>query len=93
MLGRTRAGRIYLPGSLTVQHQKNAKIAVKLLAKLVGPQDVSHKPNHIPAAFTDDFDFCLVPPPGGPEGESGLSFSSRIWGFGPDPGGVILLFL
>ncbi len=33
--------------------------------------------------------FLSPPPPRGPEGGSGLSFSFRGWGFGQDPGGVI----
>ncbi len=41
-----------------------------------------------PAAFKAIFCVCLVPPPpGGPEGGSGLSFSFRSQGLGPDPEG------
>ncbi len=42
----------------------------------------------------DAFCFFLAPPPlrGGPEGGSGLPFSFTGRGFGPDPGGISLIF-
>ncbi len=49
-----------------------------------------------PAVFKDVLLFVLFPPPpGGPEGGSGLPFSFRSLGFGSDPGegGVFILFL
>jgi hypothetical protein len=41
-----------------------------------------------PAVYKDTLYFVLVPPsPGGPEGGSGVSFSFKRRGFGPDSGG------
>ncbi len=45
-----------------------------------------------PVVFKDFFNLCLLPPPpGGPEGGSGLPLSIRIRVCGPDPEGVILI--